>query len=89
MKRLLQLMARPLIPRYNHFLKLMFNVGKVTKQQVLDYKSSQGGRWTTPLNELNDRDVRLITNPKWLSANVLDKDLLIAAWNYRNPDDVI
>jgi len=88
-KRLLQLMARPLIPRYNHYLKLMFNVGKVTKDDVLNYKSSQGGRWTTPLNELNDRDVRIITKPEWLAANVQDRDLLIAIWNHRNPDDII
>jgi len=88
-KRLLQLMAWPLIPRYNFLLKLLFNVGKVTKDDVLNYKCMQGGRWTTPLNELNDRDVKIITDPKRLEYNVQDKDLLIAVWNYRNPNDQI
>lgn len=92
-KRLLQYMSYLLIPRHNYYLKLMFNVGKVTKEQVLNYKSMKGGRWTTPLNELNDRDVFIIEEKpyadEWLRANVLDKDLLIAIWNYRNPDDMI
>jgi len=88
-KRLLQFMARPLIPRYNFLLKLAFNVGKVTKEDVLNYKPMEGGRWTTPLNELNDRDVKIITDPKRLEFNTQDKDLLIAMWNYRNPNDQI
>jgi hypothetical protein len=88
-KRLLQYMSYPLIPRYNHFLKLLFNVGKVTKEQVLEYKSMKGGRWTTPLNELNDRDVFIIKDKKWLEANVLDVDILKAMWNVRNTDDKI
>jgi len=88
-KRLLQLMARPLIPRYNYNLKLAFNVGKVTKEEVLSYKSMKGGRWTTPLNELNDRGVRFITDPELTEFNRQDEDLLIAWWNLRNPDDQI
>ena len=89
MKRLLQHMMTFLIPRHNHMLKLTYNVGKVTKEQVLNYKSMKGGRWTTPLNEINDRDVHFVTDPKRLEFNVQDKDLLIAMWNYRNPNDII
>uniref|UniRef100_UPI0040564B36 hypothetical protein n=1 Tax=Candidatus Electrothrix sp. TaxID=2170559 RepID=UPI0040564B36 len=88
-KRLLQYMSYLLIPRYNHFLMLLFNVGKVTKEQVLEYKSMKGGRWTTPLNELNDRDVFIINKEEWLKENTLDRDLLISMWNYRNPKDKI
>lgn len=88
-KRLLQLMASPLIPRYNYQLKLAFNVGKVTKEDVLNYKTMKGGRWTTPLNELNDRSVRFLTDPKRIEYNRLDEDILRAWWNYRNPDDQV
>jgi len=89
MKRLLQHMMTLLIPRHNYMLKLTYNVGKVTKEQVLNYKSMKGGRWTTPLNEINDRDVHIITSQKWLEYNVLDKDLLISMWNHRHPEDQI
>jgi len=89
MKRLLQYMSYLLIPRYNYMLRLLFNVGKVTKEQVLNYKPMKSGRWTTPLNELNDRGVSIITDEVLLKANTLDKDLLIALWNHRNPNDII
>jgi len=89
MKRLLQYMMKPLIPRYNYFLKLAYNIDKVTKEDVLEYKSMKGGRWSTPLNEINDRDVHFITDPKRLEFNVVDEDLLIAFWNYRHPEDKI
>jgi len=89
MKRILQYMMALLVPRNNHTLKLIYNVGKVTKEQVLAYKSMKGGRFTTPLNEINDRDVKFVTDPTRLEFNRLDEDLLIAMWNYRNPDDLI
>lgn len=89
MKRLLQYMSYLLIPRYNYVLKLLFDVGKVTKEDVLEYKPMKGGRWTTPLNELNDRDVGIIDNEDYLKANTLDKDLLIALWNHMHPEDQI
>jgi len=92
-KRLLQYMSYLLIPRHNYLLRLAFNVGKVTKEDVLNYKSMKGGRWSTPLNELNDRDAFIIeTKPygkEWLEANVLDEDLLIMMWNHRHPEDQI
>jgi hypothetical protein len=95
MKRLLQYMSYLLIPRHNHFLKLLFNVGKVTKKQVLEYRSMKGGRWGTPLNEINDRHVFIIEDEKnydaetLLAANVLDVDILIKMWNIRHPEDQI
>jgi len=87
--RLLQIMCYPLIGRYNYLHKLMFNVGKVTKEEVLGYKSMMGGRWSTPLNEINDRDVHIIKDPELLVANVIDVDLLIKFWNIRHPEDQI
>ena len=88
-KRLMQYMSYLLIPRYNYMLRLTFNVGKVTKEDVLNYKPMKGGRWTTPLNELNDRSVTIITEKNYLKSNTLDKDMLIAMWNYRHPEDKI
>jgi len=35
-----------------------------------------GGRWTSTLDEQNDRDIYIITDPKMLEANVIDVDLL-------------
>ena len=49
----------------------------------------KGGRWSTPVNEINDRGVYQITDPERLEFNRLDEDVLIAMWNYRNPDDLI
>ncbi len=88
-KRLLQLMAYPIIGRHHYLHKLMFNVGKVSKADVLGYKSMKGGRWTTPLNEINDRNVFILEREDWLEANVIDQDILIKFWNIRNPDDKI
>jgi len=89
MNRILQLMSYPLIGKHHYLFKLMFNVGKVTKEDVLGYKSMKGGRWSTPLNVINDRDVFIIKNPEWLEANVLDVDLLKTFWNIRHPEDKI
>ena len=88
-KRLLQYMMYFLIPRKNYLLRLVYNVGKVTKEDVLNYKSMKGGRWSTPVNEINDRDFYVLTDPVRLEYNRVDEDLLIAMWNYRNPDDLI
>jgi hypothetical protein len=81
-KRLLQYMSYFLIPRYNYYLKLLFNVGKIYKSDIMNYKSMTGGRWTTVLNELNDRDVKFI-DETLLEFNDVDKDILIALW-YEN-----
>ena len=89
MNRLLQIMSYPLIGRHHYLHKLMFNVGKVSKSDVLGYKSMIGGRWSTPLNEINDRDVHIIKSEEWLEANVIDKDLLVKFWNIRHPEDMI
>ena len=81
--RLSQIMAYPLVGRHHYLHKLMFKVGKVTKDDVL------GCRWSTPLNVINDRDVHIITDPKRLESNVLDVDILIKFWNIRHPEDQI
>lgn len=61
--------------KQNFLLRIMFG-GKVTEEEVLSYKPMTGGRWSTYLNDLNDRDVHIVTKPEYLEANVLDVDLL-------------
>jgi len=70
-------------PKHNYAMKLMLD-GDVTEEQVLGYKPMTGGRWSTVLNEVNDRDVRFVTKPEHLEANVMDVDFLIALWEKRN-----
>lgn len=59
----------------NYLLKLLFGKN-VTEEEVNNYLPSTAWRWDTALNNINDRDVKIITNPKRLEANVLDVDLL-------------
>jgi hypothetical protein len=60
----------------NFMLKIMFG-GKVKKEDVYNYKSMYGTRFTTYLSDLNDRDyLSVIKDPQRLEANVIDVDLL-------------
>ena len=63
------------IDKENFLLRIMYG-GKVSAEDVYNYKSMSSWRWSTYLNELNDRDLYIITDPKELEANVLDVDLL-------------
>lgn len=63
------------IDEQNFLLRLMYG-GKVSREDVYAYKAMNGWRWSTYLNELNDRDLYVITDPKRLESNVLDVDLL-------------
>jgi len=90
-KRLLCWLVIPLISKHNHLLRLMFNVQKkkVTKVDVLNYKSMRGNRWSTTLNETCNRDCKIITDPQLLESNLLDEDVLVKFWNLRHPKDII
>jgi hypothetical protein len=66
-------------PNQNFVMKILFG-GKVSEKEVYLYKSMSGGRWSGILNDINDRNLRIITNPKYLEANVLDVDLLHALY---------
>lgn len=89
--RFLQKLSIPLIPKYNYLHKLMFNVRlkSFSKEDILSYKPMLGWRWTTTLNDLNDRDLKIITDNNLLKCNVLDVDLLIKFWNYRHSKNKI
>ena len=64
------------IDKQNFLLRIMFG-GKVNEDEVYNYKSMSGGRFTLYLNDLNDRSwIGLIKDPNMLKANVVDVDLL-------------
>jgi hypothetical protein len=90
-KKLLCWLVTPLISKHNHLLRLMFNVQKkkVTKVDVLNYKSMTSWRWSTTLNETCSRDCRIITDQELLESNLLDEDVLVKFWNLRHPKDII
>ena len=68
------------IPKYNMYLKLLTN-NEVSSNDVYSYKSMTGTRWTTILNNVNDRDVRIITDPIYLTDNVIDVDIIRNLYN--------
>ena len=70
-------------PKHNYLMRLFLD-GNVTREQVYGYKSMRGGRWSTTLNETNDRHVAIQTNPEYLAANVLDVDLVRAVYEKKN-----
>jgi hypothetical protein len=64
------------IDKQNFLLRIMFGDKNVDKEKVYSYKSMTAWRWSTYLNEMNDRDLHIITNPILIEANTLDVDLL-------------
>ena len=67
-------------PNENILMKLLFG-GKVTKEEVYSYKPMTGDRWSTVLNEINDRDVHIINNPELIKENVIDVDIIKKLYN--------
>lgn len=63
----------------NYLLRILFG-GKVSESKIYSYKPMYGGRWSTSLSELNDRYLAIITEPKLIEENNLDKDLLISMY---------
>jgi hypothetical protein len=88
-KRLIKKICLWQIDEQNFLLRLMFG-GTVKSEDIYSYKSMRGWRWSTYLNDLNDRDLYVITDPKQLKANVLDVDLLIKMYKkIKNIKDVV
>ena len=56
---------------------------RVNSRAIYGYKAMMGGRWTTYLNELNDRDVYVIPDNELPKNNVLDVDLLRGMYERR------
>lgn len=71
------------IDKQNFLLRIMFGAN-VNKNDVYSYKPMYGGRWSTHLNNLNDRFLKIIENPIEIEENVVDVDLLIKIYNRIN-----
>jgi hypothetical protein len=63
------------VDKQNFLLRIMFG-GKVNSKDVYSYKSMCGGRFSTYLNQMNDRFLKIIDNPEHIEENVVDVDLL-------------
>jgi hypothetical protein len=81
-KRVIQKIYLWNVPSENTLLKVMFG-GKVSQEQVDNYKPMYGDRWSDELNPQRTRGdiLEVITNEEHLEANTLDKDLLQEIYN--------
>jgi len=82
-KRGVQKMCSYIVPKHNYVMQLLLKTKRQpTQEQVYSYKAMNGGRWTTYLNKLTDRDVYVIKDKypekakTLLRANVVDVDLV-------------
>lgn len=63
----------------NYLIRLLCNDKKILSEEI-DYQPSGSYRWGTAYDLRNVRDIRIITDPEKLKANVLDRDLLWAVY---------
>jgi hypothetical protein len=82
-KRWLQKQVLKFNEKSNYVIRLLCDDDTVTKKEVLNYKASGSYRWGTTYDIRNDRDIRIIRDPKQLKYNVLDEDLLYKLWNLK------
>jgi hypothetical protein len=69
-----------IIDEQNFYLRVMFG-DKVDEKDVYSYKSMYGGRWTTYLNDMNDRYMlEIIKTPEYITENVVDVNLLMTMY---------
>ena len=75
-KSKLQKICLGMASKHNYVIKILLgDKESFTKEDVWDYKSMTGGRWTGILNPwLNDRALDIITDEKLLEYNVQDVD---------------
>jgi len=64
------------IDKKNYLIRLLLGDKKIKEEDILSYKPMYDNRWTSYLNELNDRHLLLIKNQEHIESNVLDVDLL-------------
>jgi hypothetical protein len=77
-KKRLQKIALSLCPKHNYVIQLLLDSpNRPPEESIKSYKMMSGFRWSGILNSwLNDRDMRVIDDPKLLEYNVLDVDYL-------------
>jgi len=82
-KRKLQKICLDICPAHNYVIQMLLGANKmVLRDNVFNYKSMRGGRWTGSLNPwINCRDMNIITDPKRLTANVQDVDYVRKLYN--------
>ena len=75
-KKKLQKICLDMAPEHNYVIKILLGDKKsFTKEDVYNYKSMTGSRWTGILNpQLNDRDINIITDEKLIEFNIQDVD---------------
>jgi hypothetical protein len=79
-KWLIKKMSLLFVDKQNFILKVVLGA-KVDKNNVYSYKPMYGGRWTTYLNQMNDRFLKIIDdNPEYIEENLVDVDLLISIY---------
>lgn len=79
LKRVMQKVTLWGTPKHNYEMQILLGA-EPNSDDVYGYKSMTGDRFSTVLNEVNDRSVHIITDPVLLEANVLDVDRLRALY---------
>ena len=77
-KSIAKVCARPMVGT-NTVLKILTGI-KVTPEEVYGYKPMKGGRWTTKLNERNDRDTRILDLTYWTDPWFVDREFVIGLY---------
>lgn len=82
-KRKLQKICLDIAPKHNYVIKILLgDKESFTREDVWNYKSMTGSRWTGILNPwLNNRDMNIITDEKLLEFNVQDVDYVRKLYN--------
>jgi hypothetical protein len=82
-KKRLEKAALGLCPEHNYAIQLLLrDPFRPSKEDVENYKSMRGGRWTGILNPwINDRDIHIETNKERLEYNIMDVDYLHRLYN--------
>lgn len=89
-KKLLVKMVSSIVQKHNYVIQLLLQTkNQPTSEQVYSYRSMKGGRWTSYLSSLTNRDLNVIKD-KWpneaktlLKSNVMDVDLVRALFEKR------
>lgn len=80
-KKWLQKILRKMVLKHNYVQKMLlrdlnFKPTSENQNLIYAYKSMKGGRWTTSLNEVNDRSLYIIKDEKLVEYNALDVDIV-------------
>lgn len=82
LKAKIKKMALKLVPKYNPLLTMMFG-GDVTEEEIINFKSMYGDRFSDEMDPFRTRGMvlKVIDKPEHIVSNAVDKDLLITIYN--------